>query len=117
MEATYRHAFNKYGKVQDVTVLEREDVKQLGPFLCIGCGGTLIARLGQKMIKHFAHASGEGCGGETYLHKLGKSVFLETYNDCLDSGTPFILELDTKISCSHFEKDIDLYWEHPVLMV
>lgn len=108
MNATYRYALNRFGKVQDVTVLERKDVEQLEPFICVGCKGNLIARLGQKMIKHFAHASGEGCAGETYLHNLGKNVFFETYNDCLESGIPFILELDTEVSCSHFENKIDV---------
>lgn len=108
MDATYRYALNRLGKVQDIAALERVDVERLGPFLCVGCKGHLIARLGQKMIKHFAHASGEGCAGETYLHNLAKNVFFETYNECLESDTVFTLELDTKVSCSHFEKKIDV---------
>lgn len=108
MEATYRYALNKFGKVQDVTTLNRTDVAHLEPFVCVGCRGRLIAKLGQKMIKHFAHANGEGCAGETYLHNLGKRAFLETYTNCLHSGKPFNFELKTEVTCTHFENKIDI---------
>lgn len=109
MEATYRYALNRFGKVQDVTTLNRTDVAYLEPFVCVGCQGRLIAKLGQKMIKHFAHAHGEGCAGETYLHNLGKRAFLETYTNCLDSGKPFNLELETEVICTHFENTLDIH--------
>jgi len=109
MEATYRYALNKFGKVQDVTTLSRTDVAYLEPFVCVGCQGRLIAKLGQKMIKHFAHANGQGCAGETYLHNLGKRAFLETYTNCLDSGKSFNLELETEVICTHFENKLDIH--------
>jgi hypothetical protein len=106
MNAKYRYGFNSQGEIQDVTLLEKADVSAVGPFSCIGCGATLVAKLGQKNIKHFAHAStsSAGCGKETYLHLLGKYVFIETYKQCLQQKKPFILALETAYECNHFEK-------------
>ncbi|MDG5467268.1 competence protein CoiA family protein [Deltaproteobacteria bacterium IMCC39524] len=83
--------------------MEKANVSDLGPFLCVGCGASLVSRLGQKNIKHFAHVSGEGCGGETYLHRLGKRVFIETYTNCIKAKKPFIVALETNFECTHYQ--------------
>lgn len=102
MTAKYRYGFNVQGNIQDIKQLERADVLNFGPFSCIGCGAALIPKLGQKNIKHFAHAAGEGCGKETYLHLLGKRVFIETYKNCLLQAKPFVLALETDYECNNF---------------
>lgn len=42
--------------------------------VCLTCGAPLIARKGEVIAHHFAHASDTSCEGETALHKLAKSV-------------------------------------------
>lgn len=45
---------------------------------CPGCGAALLARQGEKLVWHFAHAAGSAAAGprcgETAIHKAGKAV-------------------------------------------
>lgn len=69
-------------------------------YTCIGCGNPMIARVNGELRKpHFAHKTQIECNGETYLHKLGKQVFFETYKKCLDSGEPFNITLNASKIC------------------
>lgn len=105
MPATYRFALDSRGRICPVDSLSRQEAAVLGPFTCIDCDGNLTPKLGPKNVKHFAHASAADCGGETYLHKLGKRLFIETYSTCLQNSRPFTLGLLTKHQCvSHQER-------------
>jgi len=104
MSAKYRYGNNANGDLQDVTSLDKSNLKNIGPFSCIGCGAPLIAKLGHKNIKHFSHESGDGCGKETYLHRLGKRFFIQTYSDCVKEQKPFFLALKTAIECTTFQE-------------
>ncbi|MDD2468000.1 MAG: hypothetical protein PHI97_28820 [Desulfobulbus sp.] len=106
MTATYRYGFDVHGEIQDVATLHKYKISNLEPFSCVGCGAPLTAKLGPKNIKHFAHASGDGCGKETYLHILGKRIFIETYLNCLKPDKSFIVALDTSIECTQFEESL-----------
>lgn len=61
-----------------------DDPSSRGPFTCIVCGVTLIAKRGLVMAHHFAHDPGADCvaaGGEGALHlsaKLGLQRVLRT---------------------------------------
>ncbi|AOW09937.1 competence protein CoiA family protein [Flavobacterium gilvum] len=77
-------------------------------FFCISCGNELIARLGKIKIHHFAHKKVVTCSGETYLHLLGKQLFFDNYTDCLQNRKPFIIELNQKRTCNHYEKELGL---------
>ena len=49
-------------------------------FICYGCGGRMIARLkADKREPHFAHFRDGTCSRETYLHHLGKKLFVEMF--------------------------------------
>jgi competence CoiA-like predicted nuclease len=66
--------------------------EQQSDFICLGCDNILIAKVNGKIKQpHFAHKSIQECNGETYLHRLGKQVFFEVYQKCLEENEPFIL--------------------------
>ncbi len=74
-------------------------------FNCFGCNERVIARLGEKRTRHFAHKANGVCNRETYLHKLGKKVFQEEYELCLASHSPFYFELEQSSCCNRFPGD------------
>lgn len=76
-------------------------------YRCIGCGNSLIAKVnGEKMKPHFAHKIQVECSGESYLHKLGKLTFLETYKECLSLDKPFNIQLSLSKKCTKFAPHI-----------
>jgi len=97
--------------VCSVEALKKEDLPALGPFRCVDCGEELIPRLGEKNVRHFAHISQSNCSRETYLHKLGKRLFIETYSDCLKNSRAFVLGLITKHQCTTYEGQLDISCE------
>lgn len=71
------------------------------PFVCLGCETELVAKVrGETRAKHFAHKPGTACAPETYLHRLGKEVFRETYLACLAEGAPFEVVMDHPRVCT-----------------
>jgi hypothetical protein len=72
------------------------------PYFCLGCDGELVARVnGAIRTPHFAHKSHQpNCSSETYLHRLAKKIFVETYQACLANGKPYTIELQTPHFCS-----------------
>lgn len=100
----YRYAYDRDNQIRDVTTLDSETAKGLGPYTCISCGNLLVARLGEKRIKHFAHKHVVECNGETYLHKLGKAIFVQEYRKCLDLGQPFSIGMTHKIDCDKYRE-------------
>lgn len=99
----YRYALRSDGSVADAQELatqERCDVE----LSCLGCGQRIIAKVhGTKRLPHFSHHPGTVCNPETYLHRLGKEVFAETYRQCLATDTPFEIELLHPRICRRFE--------------
>ncbi|POY36448.1 hypothetical protein C3K47_11945 [Solitalea longa] len=98
---TYCHAIRADGVRIDIESVNQENRFQ--EFYCIDCGNELIPKLGSVNAHHFAHKSDVHCSGETYLHKLGKLVFRETYLKCLQEGLPFYLERYRLIHCNRYE--------------
>jgi len=103
MTATYRYAYDNKKSIIDVKSISREDRKTLSPFMCISCGTELIPRLGQKVSKHFAHKNLGECSGEGYLHKLAKTVFYNTYKQCIEEHKPFFYPFHVIHRCSSFD--------------
>ena len=69
-------------------------------YFCLQCGDELIARKGDINKHHFSHKNKIDCNYETYLHKLGKLVFYNTYNDCILNKKPFYIDFETKRNCN-----------------
>ena len=57
--------------------------------VCVECGGTLIARKGEKTRHHFAHHTlNRNCDGESLLHKLGKRILADRVESAIANGEP-----------------------------
>lgn len=101
----YRYALNENGQTVCADDIAGQFI--IEKFSCLGCGGDLIAKVnGTKMKPHFAHKVQVECSGETYLHRLGKKVFIETYKHCLDSGEPFNIRLRFAKVCKKYYPSI-----------
>jgi len=104
MNILYRYALDKNNILKDVFELDRIAVDFGSVFKCVGCGKEVIAKLGTKNAKHFAHKIVTvNCGYETYLHQLSKKIFYDEYRKCLNSKEPFYLIRKENVICNHFE--------------
>lgn len=69
-------------------------------YVCPNCEGILIPRKGKIKAHHFAHKAEDNCSYESYLHKIAKIKFFDTYNRCLLTNTPFTLSWNEKRTCT-----------------
>ena len=96
----YRFACGSTGRVVDVKTLVKDQVKE-DMYQCVACGEPLTPVLGEIRQKHFRHVVEADCSRESYLHQLGKLLFLQTYRHCLATNTPFVIELPEQRICTH----------------
>jgi hypothetical protein len=101
----YKFAYNSQEKIIDIQTLSKSS-KQ-GNYICLGCGHEMVPVLGEKKVKHFRHKVIKeiNCSPETYLHKLAKTKFYQTYQDCLENDKPFKIRLLTYPICNFYEND------------
>jgi hypothetical protein len=97
----YRFARTENGEQVDIYSLE----KKQGKYYCIGCGNEMIAHFWDNVGHHFQHKANYSCSTETYLHKLGKKVFFDTFIKCQNTKETFYIESSQIIRC-HYYKDI-----------
>lgn len=98
----YQHALDSYGKTVSAKSIAGTETSGVR-FICLGCNNDLVARVnGQQHQPHFAHKIQVECDGETYLHRLAKQVFFETYQNCLDQETPFQIVLPVDRRCAKY---------------
>ncbi len=98
----YRYALNSSGEVVTAESLAGEKITDT--YTCLSCGQLLIARVnGEIRQPHFSHKAQVECNGETYLHRLAKQVFKETYEECLKDGNPFLIELNEPKVCDKYK--------------
>jgi hypothetical protein len=103
----YRYAFDSKNKIIDVLELPKDRVGLDKIYTCISCGLRVIAKTkSDKRAKHFTHTADQQiqCSSETYLHKLGKAVFRETFIACLEQKQPFKIQLFHNAKCKRFSK-------------
>ena len=99
----YRYAFNSSNNIVIADSLAGTEITDT--YSCIACSQPLVARVnGLIQRPHFGHKVSVECNGETYLHRLAKQVFKETYENCLDKGEPFTISFDTPRCCSKFKR-------------
>ena len=103
---SYRYALNEKGDTVDVLSLTKETREGPWAYTCLGCNGKLSPRLGKHKTKHFYHRSDAECSPETYLHKLGKKVFVSHFNKCKENNDPFIVEIYQPAICTHSKDDM-----------
>jgi len=100
-EIAYRFAWSG-GQVVDIQQVTADTRAE--DYVCIGCRARMVAKLGAKRVKHFAHWQAvSSCGIETYLHRLAKLVFCETYRACLAQNRPFIFPLRFPYRCTYLD--------------
>lgn len=109
--ARYSFAVTEDGLIINAQDIVGQDTRTT--YLCAGCGNELIAKVNGKVMKpHFAHKSIQECNEETYLHKLGKQAFFETYINCLKNNLPFTIDVTFSKKCRKYKdiffKDCDL---------
>jgi hypothetical protein len=68
---------------------------------CPSCGQTIVSKLGERGVRHFAHAAHSRCSLETVLHRTAKLLVVQTIADWrADPGTrPIIIRRCPK--CTH----------------
>jgi hypothetical protein len=72
-------ARDRDGAKVDVRALDAVSRRSRAPFACLGCGGPLVARLGEVRARHFAHEPGSACpltAPESALHLDAKERLL-----------------------------------------
>jgi hypothetical protein len=72
-------ARDRDGRRVHVSALHPRRREERAPFACLGCGEPLVARLGPRRARHFAHRPGSTCAltrPETALHLDGKERLL-----------------------------------------
>ena len=83
---TYKFAYDYEQNTIDIKTLSKAN--RIEKFTCLSCGNELIPILGEIKEHHFRHKVivENNCSQETYLHKLAKNKFYETYDKCLKSN-------------------------------
>lgn len=94
----HRYAVDENDNLVDIKTLTEKDRKN---FSCVGCNATVRPVLGDVVGHHFRHKADADCNGETYLHRLGKKVFEETYRHCLEDHKPFEIAFNQYKTCSY----------------
>ncbi len=93
----YKYALSEAGEVICIDALTEKDRID---YECLGCGNILRPVLGEIRQKHFRHKFQPVCSEETYLHRMGKKLFMEKYKECLLFNIPYLLELEVPIFCN-----------------
>ena len=88
MSVTWQYALSNDGTLKNISDVT-DAYRKVHDFTCFGCDKHLTAVLGKKRELHFRHAPDCICKPETYLHQLGKKMFVELFetvkaqkNDC-----------------------------------
>jgi hypothetical protein len=92
----YQYAYNATRKI--VKIDQVNDKKE--KYRCINCNNELIPKIGKIKVHHFAHKTLVDCNSETYLHKLGKSLFEQEFNYCKEKKISFYIELNQQKYCN-----------------
>ncbi len=99
----YRFARSAGGALVDAVALAGSSDQ--ASYRCLSCEGPLVAKVNGTIRRpHFSHKADAECSGESYLHRLAKLAFIQTYRECLASGVPFEIELDRKVTCGRYER-------------
>lgn len=98
----YQYALDEENQIIDISMINKEH-RSHSNYYCLACGRELIAKLGEKKQKHFAHKFNTAefsCNNETYLHRLAKIKIKEKF----DKSESFFIKLRGKVICSSIEK-------------
>ena len=97
---TYQYAKSDDGTSKDINDVSIEYRSQ-HKFTCFGCGCRMIARLKNDIKeRHFAHYKEGMCSRETYLHQLGKEMFVELFEFNRQHNIPLSVEFFQRRICN-----------------
>ncbi len=101
----YRYALDQNDNIVDIQDLNQSNLSKNDIFYSLDFKQIVIPRLGLIRVKHFSHKPNTKLLGssETYLHALGKKVFINEYNKCLLMGLPFFITYTTSKICNRLE--------------
>ena len=104
---TYRYAKGADGTAFDILGMEDKTRRTGAPYSCYGCGGELIPNIPKSSkTKYYSHKADQSCSKETYLHKLAKAIFYESYTEALKLGQPFFIKFQRKTVCTAFQDSL-----------
>lgn len=100
----YRYAYDGNQEIVDVLELPSNRDELSDRYICLGCDRPLVAKTrNEHKEKHFAHKARLACNEETYLHRLAKLTFYDTYRACLQNNEPFFIEITYPKICRKHE--------------
>lgn len=105
MTIKYRYALSSNNSLVDVNELIPSERYDHAPYSCLGCTSELVPHLGKIRTKHFVHKHEQPCSSETYLHRLAKQTFFDTYTSALANNQPFFLNREIQVTCNYYEQD------------
>jgi len=89
---TYQYAMSDDGSTWNITDVSKEYRKK-HHFECFSCHNRMIAKIKiGKKEPHFAHFYEGNCSRETYLHQLGKKLFVESFNKARRENKKLVVE-------------------------
>ena len=98
----HRYALDADGRLADAPELVGTPGELA--YTCVGCGRPMVARVNGKQVRpHFAHKAAGECGAETYLHKLAKKAFADTYRARVETGEPYVIVFDAPRRCGRLD--------------
>lgn len=108
----YRFAIDSADRIIDAEAFTPYSAS--GSYWCVSCGQELIAKVKGKIKRpHFAHKQQVECNGETYLHRLAKLAFLESYKECLQEEAPFLVSISMPKYCERFKQIVSCFSRLP----
>lgn len=94
----YRYALNPERRIIDIESVNQQEKEE---YKCISCDKELVSVIGEKRKRHFRHkVLTESCSLETYLHKMGKHLFCETYRDCRENKRAYEIQYNRPCLCT-----------------
>lgn len=74
----YAYAYDEENRLVKISSLTKEE-RDGHIYKCLSCGCSMIAKLGEKNIHHFAHKVDVECNNESYLHRLSKEILRKRF--------------------------------------
>lgn len=75
-----------------------DEYRKVHSFTCFGCNQKLAAVLGKQRERHFRHTPGSVCNPESYLHHLGKKLFVELFETVKSQNKRLLVDfVQTKV--------------------
>ena len=93
----YHYAYDETDRIVSIGEISA-DMRHQHTYRCIGCGATMVPKLGAVRAAHFSHkAESDGCGAETYLHRLAKKLVKARFEESI----PFEIAYHRDVKCSN----------------